>query len=87
MIWDMDGIEYLTFHRTDTQRQMVEPLVDFGLRHNHAAVQESFLHCLGHQIDSHPSFVRPKLQHFLLRRDLQPEIREYAEQCMTGMIL
>jgi len=86
MIWDMDGIEYLTFDRTETQRNMVEPLIDFGLGHGHAVVQESILHCLGHQLDSHAEFVRPKLQQFLGRRDLQPEIREYAIQCQTGMI-
>jgi len=87
MIWDMDGIEYLTFNRTRAQRQMVEPLFDFGLCHGHSVVQESFLHCLGHQIDSHPEFALPKLQDFLRRSDLQPEIREYALQCKTGMIL
>jgi|GEM_PF-1002597 len=87
MIWDMDGIEYLTFRRTDKQRQLVEPLVDFGMNHDHAVVQESFLHCLGHQIGSHPLFSRPKLQRFLHRKDLQPEIRKYAEQCTTGLIL
>ncbi|MEM8671527.1 MAG: hypothetical protein AAGG48_28665 [Planctomycetota bacterium] len=87
MLWDMDGIEYLTFDRSDAQRNLVEPLVDFGLCHGHAVVQESILHCLGHQLDSHPDFVRPKLHRFLLRNDLQPEIREYALQCQTGMIL
>jgi len=87
MIWDMDGIEYLTFHRSEAQRNMVEPLIDFGLRHGHAVVQGSILHCLGHQLDSHTDFVRPKLHHFLQRTDLQAEIREYALQCQTGTIL
>ncbi len=86
MIWDMDGIEYLTFGRSETQRNMIEPLIDFGLGHGHAVVQESILHCLGHQVDSHADFVRPKLQQFLRRRDLQIEIREYALKCQTGMI-
>ena len=88
MIWDMDGIEYLTFDRTETeeQREMAEPLIDFCLRHNHAVVQESILHCLGHQLDDHRAFVRPKLEQFLRRSDLQPEIREYALQCETGLI-
>ncbi|MCP4773433.1 MAG: hypothetical protein GY880_04265 [Planctomycetaceae bacterium] len=87
MIWDMDGIEYLTFDRLESKRKMVEPLIDFGLGHGHAVVQESILHCLGHQLDSHTEFVQPKLQQFLRRRDLQPEIREYAIQCQTGIIL
>ncbi len=87
MLWDMDGIEYLTFDRTEQQRQLVEPLIDFGLGHDHAAVQESMLHCLGHEIDFHPEFVHPKLSLFLRRRNLCPEIRDYALQCQTGMIL
>ena len=87
MLWDMDGIEYLTFDRTDEQREMVEPLIDFGLNHEHSVVQESILHCLGHQIDFHPEFVRPKLHAFLRNKNLSTEIREYALQCQTGMIL
>ena len=87
VIWDMDGIEYLTFDRTEAQRMMVEPLLDFGLMHDHAVIQESILHCLGHQLDFHTEFLRPKIQRFLRRKDLQPEIREYALQCQTGMIL
>jgi hypothetical protein len=87
MIWDMDGIEYLTFDRTEAQRMLVEPLLDFGLGHDHAVVQESILHCLGHQLDSHAEFLRPKIQNFLRRKDLQTEIQEYALQCQTGMIL
>lgn len=87
MIWDMNGIEYLTFARTAEQQMMAEPLIDFGLSHNHAVVQESVLHCLGHQLASHAEFVRPKLEKFLRRGDLQPEIREYALQCQTGCIL
>ncbi|MGI9441592.1 MAG: hypothetical protein ACR2N1_03955 [Rubripirellula sp.] len=43
MIWDMDGIEYLTFGRSETPRNMLEPLIDFGLGHGHAVVQESIL--------------------------------------------
>ena len=86
MLWDMDGIEYLTFERSD-RRQLVEPLVDFGLTHDHAVVQESFLHCLGHRLDSHPEYLAPKIAKFLQRNDLQDDIREYALQCQTGMIL
>jgi hypothetical protein len=87
MLWDMNGIEYLTFDRTEEQREMAEPLIDFCLRHNHAVIQESILHCLGHKMLFHEEFVRPKLEHFLGRGDLQPEIREYALQCQTGCIL
>ena len=85
MIWDMDGIEYLTFGRKE-RREMAEPMIDAGLRHNHAVVQASILHCLGHQVDSQPEFVRPKLEEFLRRGDLQTELREYALQCQTGNI-
>ena len=87
MIWDMDGIEYLTFHRSPDYIELVEPLVDFGLTHEHAAVQESFLHLLGHQRDDHSNFVDPKLSKFLKRNDISKGIREYALQCQTGMIL
>ena len=87
MLWDMDGIEYLTFNRSASNIELVEPLVDFGLRHEHAAVQESFLHLLGHQRDDHSAFVDPKLAIFLNRSDISGNMREYALQCQTGMIL
>lgn len=87
MLWDMDGIEYLSFERTESQRKMVEPLIDFGLAHQHVSVQESFLHGLGHRIGSHSAWLQPKLAKFLKRRDLQPEIRSYARRCQTGMVL
>ena len=87
MLWDMDGIEYLTFSRTADTIRLAEPLIDFGLGHDHAAVQESFLHLLGHQRDSHPDFADPKLAAFLQRRDISSEIRKYALECQTGMIL
>lgn len=87
MLWDMDGIEYLTFHRAPAIIKLVEPLIDYGLQHDHAAVQESFLHLLGHQRESHSDFVDPKLATFLKRHDLSGEIYEYAKQCQTGMIL
>jgi hypothetical protein len=87
MLWDMDGMEYLTFNRTESQQRVAEPLMDFGLRHHHAVVQESFLHGLGHQMHTHTEFVQPKIEEFLRRDDLQPEIREYAMQCKTGCIL
>jgi hypothetical protein len=87
MMWDMNEIEYLTFHRTEEHREMAAPLIGFGLRHNHAVVQESILHCLGHQLNSHTEFVEPKLEEFLRRGDLQPEIREYALHCQTGCVL
>ena len=87
MLWDMDGIEYLTFHRSSDYIQQAEPLVDFGLAHKHSAVQKSFLHLLGHQQDHVPDFVDPKLRKFLKRDDISEEIRKYALQCQTGMIL
>ena len=83
MLWDMDGIEYLTFDRTD-RRNTAEPLIDFGLNHDHAVVQESFLHGLGHQLNIYPEFVRPKLSTFLCRQDLLPETREYACNAKLG---
>ncbi len=87
MMWDMGGLEYLTFNRSPDQIKLVEPLIVLGLSHSHAAVQESFLHCLGHQRDALPDFVDPKLTDFLRRQDLTPEIRDYAIQCQSGMIL
>jgi hypothetical protein len=87
MLWDMDGIEYLTFDRTAKQLEMAEPIIDFGLNHQHSVVQESILHCVGQQIDFHPEFFRPKLNSFLRNKKLDSQIREYALQCKTGMIL
>lgn len=87
MIWDMGAIEYATFERTEIQRKLVKPLVDFGLALGHAVVQESFLHCLGHQVDCHPEFAVPKIQAILCRNDLQAEIRDYAMECASGTIL
>lgn len=76
---------YLTFDRKE-RREMAEPMIDAALRHNHSVIQASILHCLGHQVDSQPEFVRPKLEEFLRRVDLQTELREYALQCKTGNI-
>jgi hypothetical protein len=88
MIWDMDsGLEYHSFKGPPVPFDYVSNLIDFGLQHYHAAVQESFLHCLGHRRDAMPDFVDPMLAKFLRRHDISPEIREYAKQCKTGMIL
>lgn len=88
MLWDMDsGLEHLTFHGSSLRLALVDELITFGLRHDHAAVQESFLHCLGHRLDEMPNVVKPKLSEFLKRNNLSPEIREYARQCQTGKIL
>jgi hypothetical protein len=88
MLWDMDSeLEYLSFNGPSVLFGFVENLVDFGLRHKHAAVQESFLHCLGHRQHDKPEFVASRLATFCRRSDITPSIREYAKQCQTGMIL
>lgn len=88
MLWDMDsGLEYLSFHGSSQRFALVEKLIEFGLGHQHAAVQESFLHCLGHRQHELPNFVDSKLAAFLHRKDLTPEIRTYAIQCQSGNIL
>lgn len=88
MLWDMDsGLGYLSFYGSPLRLALAEELIDFGLQHHHAAVQESFLHCLGHRRDELPALVDPKLSAFLMRDDLSPDIREYALQCQTGMIM
>ena len=88
MLWDMDsGLEYLTLRGRPELFQFGERLVDFGLGHSHAACQESFLHCLGHLCFDRPDFVDSKVSQFLCRTDLDNEIKTYAMQCRTGMIL
>ena len=87
MLWDMDsGLDYLSFHGSPERFKLVSQLIDFGLRHHHAAVQESFLHCLGHRRNEMADFVDSKLIVFLQREDISPEIREYAIQCRTGRV-
>jgi hypothetical protein len=87
MLWDMDsGLEYHTLRGRSELFPFAEKLIDFGLAHNRAAVQESFLHCLGHLHYVRASFVESKITQFLRRSDLDADIREYAEACHGGGI-
>jgi hypothetical protein len=87
MLWDMDsGLEYHTLRGRPELFPFAEKLIDFGLAHKHAAVQESFLHCLGHLHYVRASFVVSKITQFLRRSDLDAGIREYAEACQRGGI-
>ena len=88
MLWDMDsGLEYLTLRGRSELFSFAEQLIDHGLAHPHAACQESILHCLGHIQTERKAFVSEKIAKFLRRRDLRSDIRDYAKQCRTGMIL
>ncbi|TWT74456.1 hypothetical protein Pla123a_32790 [Posidoniimonas polymericola] len=88
MLWDMDGgLEHLTLHARPELFPYAEVLFDFGLSHRHAAVQESFLHGLGHLHGQKTSFVEDKISQFLLRTDTTRELRQYAQECSTGLIL
>jgi hypothetical protein len=88
MLWDMDsGLSYRTFNPEFVPPQLAERLLDFGLSHPHAAVQESFLHGLGHLHYRRPDYAVAKISGFLLRTDIQPGIRAYAERCLTGSIM
>lgn len=87
MFWDMDGgHEYLFFRDRPELFEYGVRLIDFGLGHQHAACQESFLHCLGHLTNERPLLADKKIADFLRRNDISPEIRHYAEQCRTGLI-
>ena len=86
MLWDMSSLEYLSFRDDQSLHIPLGKLFDFGLSHNHAVVQESFLHGLGHRQSDHPDFVDHRLAEFLCRTDISEEIRCYAKQCVTGRI-
>ena len=87
MLWDMDsGLEYHTLGGRPELFPFAEKLIDFGLAHKHVAVQESFLHCLGHLHYVRASFVGSKIKQFLRRSDLDAAIREYALRCQSGGI-
>ena len=88
MLWDMDsGLEYHSFHGHPLALSAMDELLDFGLAHRHAAVQESFLHCLGHRATSFPDRVAARIDRFLKRNDISSEIRNYALACRGGCIL
>lgn len=89
MLWDMDsGLERLTWSSGIERFSLGDRLIDFCLAHPNPTCQESLLHCLGHMIDfDHHDYATQKLRAFLHRGDLHPEVRVYAEQCLTGMIL
>ena len=88
MLWDMDsGLEYLTLRGRPELFAFAERLIDHGLAHSHAACQESLLHCLGHIQHERKAFVAEKIANFLRREDVRTDIRDFAIQCRTGMIL
>lgn len=88
MFWDMDsGLEHLTLRGRPELFSYAEQLIDFGLSHKHAAVQESFLHCLGHLHAWKASFVEGRISRFIKRTDISKEIRQYAQQCGAGYIM
>ncbi|MEN1681907.1 MAG: hypothetical protein AAGJ46_20185 [Planctomycetota bacterium] len=87
MLWDMNGgLEYLTFNSRAELFSHGKELVEFGLQHNHAAVQESFLHLLGHLTNDRPDYATECIDRFLQRIDVALDIQDYARSCRTGLI-
>ena len=88
MLWDMDsGLSHLSFNGRPELFTLVEKLIDFGLKHEHPAVQRSFLHCLAHQHYVIPDFVQKKVDVYLGRKDINSELLKYAELARIGNVL
>ncbi len=90
MLWDVTP---LNFWEATRNRDM-EPVADTifsvlegGLSSRNDATVESVLHGLGHRKYRYPKRVEAIIDKFLLqRKDLRPELLQYAKAARTGMI-
>ncbi len=86
MLWDMDGIDWAI----NADAQMLEASLDvltFALELDNWACNESALHGLGHLATDFRAQSSPPITAFLRRKDIPPELREYAKAAKAGSVL
>ena len=87
MLWDMDGIECPAINGdTGLLAASIDVLTN-ALRLDNLACNESALHGLGHLASSHRALTSKPINEFLRRKNLPPEIRDYAKTAQTGRVL
>ena len=87
MLWDMDGLECPAINGDTDLLTLSIDVLSNALRIDSIACNESALHGLGHLATSHRALTSPPINEFLRRRNLPPEIREYAEAAKAGYVL
>ena len=87
MLWDMDGLECPAINGDTDLLTLSIDVLSNALRLDSIACNESALHGLGHLADYHRALTSPPIDEFLRRKNLPPEIREYAKAARAGCVL
>lgn len=87
MLWDMDGLECPAINGDTDLLTLSIDVLSNALRIDNIACNESALHGLGHLAMSHRALTSPPINEFLRRKNLPPEIREYATTAKAGCVL